>query len=210
MCRTASQGAGRAPHMGLQMEMAEKLADGFGSHTSFEAKHKQGGHDQADEPGAACLCFPQRLFGRQGSRKTGSRRPSPRPGGPGRGRACCHGSLGSTKSPTRAARGGKPRGRGPGQRCAARVTRTSSPSGWPPMAWPIGTRGPRSRSRLFSAPRQRWKAATVRERTASTLRGDDRSSATRGGPCCRTSRWSRPRRHDTRGAVFQTDVSGSL
>ena len=46
--------------MGLQMEMAEKLADGFGSHTSFEAKHKQGGHDQADEPGAACLCFPQR------------------------------------------------------------------------------------------------------------------------------------------------------
>ena len=58
----ASQGAGRAPDMGLQMEMAEKLADGFGSHTSFEVKHKQGGHDQADEPGATCLCFPQRRF----------------------------------------------------------------------------------------------------------------------------------------------------
>ena len=41
-------------------ETAEKLADRLGSHASFEAKHKQGGHDQADKPGAACLCFPQR------------------------------------------------------------------------------------------------------------------------------------------------------
>src|SRR5687767_2083054 len=46
--------------MCLQMETAEKLADRLGSHASFEAKHKQGGHDQADKPGAACLRFPQR------------------------------------------------------------------------------------------------------------------------------------------------------
>jgi len=42
------------------METAEKLADRLGSHTSFEAKHKQGGHDQADKPGTACLRFPKR------------------------------------------------------------------------------------------------------------------------------------------------------
>src|SRR5215471_14576573 len=46
--------------MGLQMETAEKLAERFGPHAAFEAKHKEGGHDEADEPGAAGLRFPQR------------------------------------------------------------------------------------------------------------------------------------------------------
>src|SRR5215471_12567654 len=46
--------------MGLQAQTAEKLAEGFGSHASFEAEHQQRGHDQADEPGAACLGFPKR------------------------------------------------------------------------------------------------------------------------------------------------------
>jgi hypothetical protein len=46
--------------MRVQTKTAEKLAEGFGSHASFEAKHKQRGHDQADEPGAACLGFPKR------------------------------------------------------------------------------------------------------------------------------------------------------
>src|SRR5215468_943863 len=46
--------------MGLQAQTAEKLAEGFGSHASFEAEHKERGHKQADEPGAACLRFPQR------------------------------------------------------------------------------------------------------------------------------------------------------
>src|SRR2546426_1337221 len=46
--------------MRLQMEMAEKLADGFSPHAAFEAKHKQSGHDQADEPVSACRGFPQR------------------------------------------------------------------------------------------------------------------------------------------------------
>src|SRR4029453_8010846 len=55
-----SQGAGRAPHMRLQAKAAKKLAECLGSHTTFEAKHKQGGHDQADQPGAAGLRFPQR------------------------------------------------------------------------------------------------------------------------------------------------------
>jgi hypothetical protein len=45
--------------MRLQMEMAEKLAERFGSHAAFKAKPKQGGHDQADEPGSACLRFPK-------------------------------------------------------------------------------------------------------------------------------------------------------
>src|SRR6516164_2707377 len=46
--------------MRLQMEMAEKLADGFSPHAAFEAKHTQRGHDQAEEPISACLGFPQR------------------------------------------------------------------------------------------------------------------------------------------------------
>src|SRR5262252_6128583 len=46
--------------MGLQAQTAEKLAEGFGSHASFEAEHKERGHKQADEPGAAGLRFPQR------------------------------------------------------------------------------------------------------------------------------------------------------
>jgi len=29
-------------------------------YSRFKAEHKQCGHDQADEPGAACLCLPQR------------------------------------------------------------------------------------------------------------------------------------------------------
>jgi len=31
--------------MRLKMETAEKLAERFGPHAAFEAKHKQGGHD---------------------------------------------------------------------------------------------------------------------------------------------------------------------
>src|SRR6266699_2462814 len=46
--------------MSLQAKTAEKLAECLGSHASFKAEHKQCGHDQADEPGAACLCLPQR------------------------------------------------------------------------------------------------------------------------------------------------------
>src|SRR5215470_14144029 len=46
--------------MGRQAQPAEKLAECLGSHASFEAEHKQRGHDQADEPGAACLCLPKR------------------------------------------------------------------------------------------------------------------------------------------------------
>src|SRR4029434_5220494 len=46
--------------MSLQAKTAEKLAECLGSHASFKAEHKQGGHDQADEPGAACPCLPQR------------------------------------------------------------------------------------------------------------------------------------------------------
>jgi hypothetical protein len=41
----------------------------------------------------------------------------------GPGSPCCHGSLGSTKWPTRAARVGKLRYGGPGRRCAWRFTR---------------------------------------------------------------------------------------
>src|SRR5919109_5046715 len=55
-----SQGAGGAPHMPLQAETGEKLAEGLGSYPSFEAEHQQGSHDQTDEPGAACWRFPQR------------------------------------------------------------------------------------------------------------------------------------------------------
>src|SRR5215471_5144411 len=46
--------------MGLQAQMAEKFAECLGSHPSFEAKHQPRGHDQADQPVAAGLCFPQR------------------------------------------------------------------------------------------------------------------------------------------------------
>ena len=116
-----------------------------------------------------------------------SRRPSPRPGGNGRGSSCFHGSIGSIKSPTHAARGGKPSCRGPGQRCAPRLTNTSSLSGLPPMAWRLGKRGPRSRSRLFSVPRQRWKAATVLWHNSSTISGGYRSSGTKCGRSCITS-----------------------
>jgi hypothetical protein len=31
--------------MGLQAKTAKKLAEGFGSHASFEAEHKESGHD---------------------------------------------------------------------------------------------------------------------------------------------------------------------
>ena len=46
--------------MRIQAKTTEKLADRLGSHTSFEAEHKQRGHDQTDQPGAACLGLPQR------------------------------------------------------------------------------------------------------------------------------------------------------
>src|SRR2546430_9641616 len=57
-----AQGARRTPHMRLKMETAEKLAERFGPHAAFEAKHQQGGHDQADEPVSACLRFPKRCL----------------------------------------------------------------------------------------------------------------------------------------------------
>jgi hypothetical protein len=46
--------------MPLQAKRTEKLAEGGSPHASFEAEHKQGRHDQADEPGAAGLCVPKR------------------------------------------------------------------------------------------------------------------------------------------------------
>src|SRR5262249_29296296 len=57
-----SQGAGRAPHLCLQVQATEKLAERLRSHPSFEAEYKQGGHHQADQPGAAWLSFPKRRF----------------------------------------------------------------------------------------------------------------------------------------------------
>src|SRR5215471_11878268 len=48
--------------MRLQMETAEKLAERVGPHTTFEAKYKESRHDQADQPVAASLCFPQRCL----------------------------------------------------------------------------------------------------------------------------------------------------
>src|SRR5438046_10668733 len=48
--------------MRLQMETTEKLAQRFGPHAAFEAKHKEGGDDQADEPSSAYRRFPQRRF----------------------------------------------------------------------------------------------------------------------------------------------------
>src|SRR5262249_12027104 len=55
-----SPGAGCAPHIPLQAQTAEKCAECLGSHPAFEAAHKQGGYDQTDEPGAACLRLPKR------------------------------------------------------------------------------------------------------------------------------------------------------
>src|SRR5262245_46427808 len=55
-----SQGAGRAPHMRIQAKTTKKLAECCSSHAPFEAKHKQGCHDQADQPGAARLHCPKR------------------------------------------------------------------------------------------------------------------------------------------------------
>src|SRR5215211_7239519 len=46
--------------MPLQAQTAEKLAERLRSHPSFEAEHKQRGHHQADQPGAAGWRFPQR------------------------------------------------------------------------------------------------------------------------------------------------------
>src|SRR6266404_7934489 len=46
--------------MALQVQTAEKLAERLRSHASFEAEHKQRGHHQADQPGAAGWRFPQR------------------------------------------------------------------------------------------------------------------------------------------------------
>jgi hypothetical protein len=46
--------------MGIEVKTAEKLTDRFRPYATFKAKHKYGGHDQADEPGATCLCFPKR------------------------------------------------------------------------------------------------------------------------------------------------------
>jgi hypothetical protein len=41
------------------MKAAEKLADRFGPNAPFEAEHKEGGHDQAEEPVSAFWRFPQ-------------------------------------------------------------------------------------------------------------------------------------------------------
>ena len=124
------------------------------------------------------------IFGGQASTKIWRRRPSPHPGGNGRGSACCQGSIGHTKLPGRVACGGKPSYRGLGQRGAPCLTSTVSPSGLPPMSLRSGKRGLRSRSRLFSVPRQRWKAATVLWRNSITISGDYRRNGTRCGPSC--------------------------
>jgi hypothetical protein len=44
------------------MEAAEEFAEGFGSYASFEAEDKQGRHNQAGQPGMACLGLPKRRF----------------------------------------------------------------------------------------------------------------------------------------------------
>jgi hypothetical protein len=46
--------------MRIQAKTTEKLADRLGSHTSFEAEHKQRGHDQTDQPGATGWRCPKR------------------------------------------------------------------------------------------------------------------------------------------------------
>src|SRR5215831_8900529 len=46
--------------MPLQAQTAEKLAERLRSYPSFKAKHKQGGHDQTDQPGTAGWRFPKR------------------------------------------------------------------------------------------------------------------------------------------------------
>src|SRR5262245_49327620 len=46
--------------MPFQAQTAEKFAQCFRSYPSFKAKHKQGGHDQTDQPGTAGWRFPQR------------------------------------------------------------------------------------------------------------------------------------------------------
>ena len=48
--------------MRLQVQTTEKLADRVGPNPSLEAKDKESGHDQSEEPGAACLRFPQSRF----------------------------------------------------------------------------------------------------------------------------------------------------
>src|SRR5262245_54267397 len=55
-----SRGAGRAANMRHPAKATTKLAECLGSHTTVEAKHKQGGHDQAEQPGTAGFRFPQR------------------------------------------------------------------------------------------------------------------------------------------------------
>jgi len=102
------------------------------------------------------------------------RRPSRGAGGPG--------SLGSPQTPPRAACRGQPSDRGLGQRCAPRLTSPGSPRGVPPMPWRRGQRGPRSRSRRGSAPRQRGQAVPGLARHSSPSSGGARSHGTRCGP----------------------------
>ncbi len=113
--------------------------------------------------------------------------PRSRHGGAGPGRLCCHGSLGSTTWPTRAARAGKPRGGGHGRRCEPRLPRLRAPGGGLRRPWRTGTRGPRRRSRPCSAPPRLWKAATALWRNSITSSGGYRSSGTRCGRSCITS-----------------------
>jgi hypothetical protein len=47
----------------LQVKTAEKLADRFRSNPPLEAKDKEGGHNQAQEPSAACFRFPPPRLG---------------------------------------------------------------------------------------------------------------------------------------------------
>jgi hypothetical protein len=49
--------------MGLQAKTDEKLADGFRPNSSLEAKDKEGGHDQAQEPSATCFRVPPPRLG---------------------------------------------------------------------------------------------------------------------------------------------------
>ena len=46
--------------MPFQAQTAEKFAQCLRSYPSFKAKHKQGGHDQTDQPGTAGWRFPKR------------------------------------------------------------------------------------------------------------------------------------------------------
>ena len=81
------------------------------------------------------------ILGGQASTKTWSRRPSPRPGGKGRGSACGHGAMGAPSRHPRCAREESQDTAGWGQRCAACLTRKGIPQRLAPpvlAAWQVG------------------------------------------------------------------------